>query len=264
MTFARLNNLLVHWREAGGADAPALIFVNSLGTDCRLWDELAEMLGDEWRIILYDKRGHGLSEAAPGPYSISLLADDLLALADHLGLARFAVVGLSIGGLIAQQVALRAPERVTALVLADTAAQIGTVGSWNARIGAVEAGGLASIADAVMQRWFTQTFHTAQPDMLAGWRAMLCATPAAGYAAGCAALRDADLTADIHAIITPTLVIVGDGDQSTPPELVRATAARIPGARFALIPGCGHIPPAEQSNVLARLIRAHLQEHAHV
>ena len=114
MAFTRLNNLLVHWRETGKPDAPAVIFVNSLGTDCRLWDELAETLGRDWRIMLYDKRGHGLTQATPGPYSIAMLADDLLALADYLGLARFAVVGLSIGGLIAQQVSLRAPQRLSA------------------------------------------------------------------------------------------------------------------------------------------------------
>ncbi len=263
MAFAKLNHVLVHWRETGKPDAPALIFVNSLGTDCRLWDELAEMLRRDWRIVLYDKRGHGLTEAPPGPYNIPVLADDLLALADHRGLARFAVVGLSIGGLIAQQVAIRAPERLTALVLADTAAQIGTTESWNARIEAVTRNGLPGIADAVMQRWFTQAFHATQQDALAGWRAMLCATSATGYTAACAALRDADLTAQIAAITAPTLVLAGDDDQSTPPDLVRATAARIQGARFELIPDCGHIPPAEQPARLAALIQSHLQEHFH-
>jgi len=264
MAFTRLNNLLVHWREAGRPDAPALIFVNSLGTDCRLWDELAQMLGHDWRIVLYDKRGHGLTEVTPGPYDIATLADDLLALADHLHLARFTVVGLSIGGLIAQQVALRAPERLSALVLADTAAQIGTADGWNERISMVRQGGLVAIADAVMQRWFTPPFHAAHPDELSGWRAMLCSTPVEGYAATCAALRAADLTAQISAITVPTLVVAGDADQSTPPALVQATASRIPGARFEQIPACGHIPPAEQPALLAAMISRHLQEHVHV
>jgi 3-oxoadipate enol-lactonase len=264
MAFTRLNKLLVHWRETGRPDAPALIFANSLGTDCRVWDEMAETLGRDWRIVLYDKRGHGLTEAPPGPYNIAMLADDLLALADHLGLLSFAVVGLSIGGLIAQQVAVHAPQRLTALVLADTAAQIGAAESWNARIGAVTQSGVASIADAVMQRWFTPAFHAARPDALAGWRAMLCSMSATGYTAACAALRDADLTGRIGAIAAPTLVVAGEGDQSTPPELVRATASLIPGARFELIPCCGHIPPAEQPDFLAALIQAHLQEYVHV
>jgi 3-oxoadipate enol-lactonase len=263
MAFTRLNQHRLHWRETGNPQAPAVMFVNSLGTDCRLWDELAGLLGRDWRILLYDKRGHGLSEAPPGPYTIALLADDVLALADHLHLARFALVGLSIGGLIAQQVALQAPSRLTALVLADTAAQIGTAASWNARIAAVNAEGLPGIADAVMQRWFTPAFHAAQPDALRGWRAMLCGTAPAGYVAACAALRDADLTARIGAITAPTLVLAGDADQSTPPDLVRATASRIPGARFALIADCGHIPPAEQPATLAASIQAHLQEHVH-
>jgi 3-oxoadipate enol-lactonase len=263
MAFTQLNNIQMHWRETGDAGAPAIVFVNALGTDCRLWDEVAEQLRD-WRIVLYDKRGHGLSEATAGPYTIARLADDLLALADHLGLARFALVGLSIGGMIAQAVALRAPERVAALVLADTAARIGSEESWNARIAAVAEQGLDGIADAVMQRWFTPGFHAARPAAVAGWRAMLCASPAAGYTAACAALRDADLTTAIGGIEAPTLVVAGDGDQSTPPDLVRATAARIPPARFALIENCGHIPPAEQPEILSRLIAAHLEAFDHV
>lgn len=264
MAFTKLNNLRMHWRETGQRDRPAVIFINSLGTDCRLWDELARMLGGEWRIVLYDKRGHGLSEVPPGPYSIAGLADDVLALADHLQLGQFALVGLSIGGLIAQQVALEAPGRLSALVLVDTAARIGTADAWNARIAAVESGGLESIADAVMQRWFTPGFLASRADELAGWRAMLCGTPAAGYAAACAALRDAELTARLGAIKAPVLVVAGDGDLSTQPDTGRATAARIPGARFELIASCGHIPPAEQPASLAALIERHLREYVHV
>jgi 3-oxoadipate enol-lactonase len=264
MAFTRLNHHLMHWRVAGKSGAPAILFANSLGTDCRLWDETAEMLGNDWRIVLYDKRGHGLSEATAGPYSISLLADDLLALADHLNLKTFALVGLSIGGQIAQHVAAYAPERIAALVLADTAAQIGSAESWNARIEAVNGQGLAAIADAVMQRWFTPDFQATRADDLAGWRAMLCATTPAGYNAACAALRDADLTAVLKTITAPTLVVAGEGDQSTPPELVRAMASGIPGASFTLIESCGHIPPAEQPKILGRLIAAHLKECGHV
>lgn len=263
MAFTRLNGMRLHWRETGRKDAPAVIFANSLGTDCRLWDEMAEALSDKYRVVLYDKRGHGLSENAPGPYNIGLLADDALALADHLGLKNFAFVGLSIGGLIAQQVAVKAPERLSALVICDSAAKIGDAETWNARISAVTTNGLASIADAVMQRWFTPAFHAERRVDLAGWIQMLLGTPDDGYAAACAALRDADLTQAATKITAPTLVICGDGDQSTPPELVKETAALIPGARFEMIPNCSHIPPAEQPEALLALLARHFQEHVH-
>jgi 3-oxoadipate enol-lactonase len=263
MAFTKLNNVRLHWRETGRKDAPVVIFANSLGTDCRLWDEVAEALSARYRVVLYDKRGHGLSENSPGPYSIEMLADDVLELADHLGLSKFTFVGLSIGGLIAQQIAVKAPERLSALVICDSAAKIGNDESWNARIDAVTKNGLSSITDAVMQRWFTPEFHAGKQMELAGWIQMLLGTPDDGYAAACAALREADLTQAIASITAPTLVICGDGDQSTPPELVKETAALIPGARFEIIQGCGHIPPAEQPEALLALLTRHFEEHIH-
>ncbi len=124
--------------------------------------------------------------------------------------------------------------------------------------------GLASITDTVRQRWFTPKFHAEKPTELAGWVQMLLGTPDDGYTAACAALRDADLTRAITGITAPTLVICGDSDLSTPPELVKATADLIPGARFEIIESCSHIPPAEQPEALIALLRAHLKEHAHV
>ncbi|OYV33260.1 MAG: 3-oxoadipate enol-lactonase, partial [Rhodospirillales bacterium 20-64-7] len=240
------------------------LFANSLGTDCRLWGEVVPALSADYRVVLYDQRGHGMSENAPGPYRIEMLADDALALADHLKLEKFTFVGLSIGGLIAQAVALQAPERLSALVICDSAARIGNAEGWNARIEAVRANGLASIADAVMQRWFTPTFRAANRLELAGWMQMLLSTPSDGYAAACAALRDADYTEALGRITAPTLVVCGADDQSTPPGLVQETAHRIPGARFEIIENCGHLPPAEQPQALTALLVRHLKEHSHV
>ena len=238
-----------------------MMFSNSLGTDSRLWDEIIEGLAGRYRVVVYDKRGHGLSELAPGPYSVDMLTDDALALADHLGLAKFAFVGLSVGGMIAQQVALRAPERLSALVICNSAVKIGTDESWNARIKTVNENGLSGIANLVMERWFTPAYCTGKPIELAGWVRMLCATPDAGYIGTCAALRAADLSASVKAISTPTLLIGGDGDLSTPPDLVKATADLIPGARFEMIKQCGHIPPAEQPEALLALLERHFKEH---
>lgn len=264
MAFSKVNHVGLYWRELGPKTASSVMFANSLGTDSRLWNDVAAALSARYRVILYDQRGHGLSEDAKGPYTIEMLADDALALADHLGLARFAFVGLSVGGLIAQRLAVLAPARLSALVICDSAAKIGTQESWAARIQAVAANGLPSICTAVMERWFTPDYCQMHPVELAGWARMLNATSASGYIATCQALRAADLTAEIANIITPTLVVCGDGDQSTPPELVKATAALIKGARFELLSKCGHIPPAEQPEALLALLTRHFEEHIHV
>lgn len=263
MAFARVNGMSMHWQERGAVHALPVICLNSLGTDLRLWDDVAGRLADRWRVILSDKRGHGLSMGRT-PVSIDDLAADVLALADHLGLKRFAVVGLSIGGLIGQALTLKATDRVAALVLTNTAARIGTAESWAARIAAVEAGGLRNIAEAVLARWFTSGYRETRPDELTAWRSMLLATPADGYIAACAALAATDLTPYVPAIKAPTLVLTGDADEAISTDLVRATAQAISGAQFQLIPDCGHIPPAEQPARLADLIAGHLTECGHV
>lgn len=180
------------------------------------------------------------------------------------GSTDFALVGLSIGGLIAMNFALRAPQRLAALVLADTAPNIGTTDSWNARIEAIAQHGLPSIADALIGRWFAPAFRETEPADFAGWRNMLLRTSAEGYIASCAAVRDADLTTLIGAITTPTLAIAGDQDISTPPDLVRCMAERIPGAHFELIASAGHLPAIEQPAVMAGLIADHLAENGYV
>ncbi|WP_158871389.1 bifunctional 3-oxoadipate enol-lactonase/4-carboxymuconolactone decarboxylase PcaDC [Antarcticirhabdus aurantiaca] len=258
MAFVTANGIAIHHRLAGRRGAPRLVFLNSLGSDLRIWDDVVARLSDSFEILLVDKRGHGLSETTPGPYSIPLLAGDLTALLDALDWRAASIVGLSIGGLIAQHVAIHAPERVERLVLMDTAARIGTSDAWNERIAAVRAGGVASIGEAVVSRWFSDGYAGRHPARFAAWRAMLEATPAEGYAAACAAVRDADYREAVAHIATPTLAIAGDADKPTPPDLVRDTAGRIPGARFELVAGAGHLPCLERPAEIAALIASHL------
>lgn len=260
MAFVRANGIVLHHQVIGRPGAPALVFNNSLGSDFRIWQDVAPAFTDRFRVVLYDKRGHGLSDAPPAPYTMDDHTDDLLALLDHLRIESASLVGLSVGGMIAQRAALRAPERVSALVLCCTAAKIGTPELWAERIGAVERGGIEPIAESVLQRWFTPDFHAARRDEVSGWRNMLVRTPSHGYAATCAAIRDADLRRDADKIAAPTLCVAGDQDGSTPPDVVRGTASLIPGARFELIDGCGHIPCVEKPAVLTHLIQRHLQE----
>ena len=259
MEFHRVGNVVLHVRRLGDPDKPLVVFCNSLGSDLRIWEAVMPHLLDRHSVLLHDQRGHGLSDAPPGPYDVPSLAADVVALADLAGATRFGLVGLSVGGMVAQACAAAHPDRVAALVLCDTAARIGDEASWQARIDAVEGGGIGGIADAALERWFTPAYRSGNPDALQGWRNMLTRQPAHGYAATCAALRDADLRGSAASIRAPTLCLVGDADLSTPPDLVRETAAAIPGATFATIAGAAHIPCVEQPEVLARLVASHVE-----
>ena len=255
MIFVESGDAVIHAELIGDPEEqPVLCFVNSLGTDFRIWDQVAAHFAEDYCLLLYDKRGHGLSDLGQGPVTIDRHVDDLLALVDHFGIDRFGLVGLSIGGLIAQRLAVRAPDRLAALVLCDTAAKIGDAEGWNSRIAAIETDGLDAIGDATMERWFTPEYRAEEDMPLRVWRNMLTRQSAKGYIASCMAIRDADLTADAAHIDVPTLVVVGDGDLSTPPDLVRATAEMIPGARFAVIEGAGHLPCIERPDELAALM----------
>lgn len=260
MAFLRAKGILLHHQVLGRPEGPALVFINSLGSDLRIWQDVAPAFADRFRVVLYDKRGHGLSDAPPAPYTLDDHASDLLALLDRLGVESAALVGLSVGGMIAQRIAVQAPHKVEALALCCTAAKIGTPDSWDERIAAVEDGGIEAIADNVLQRWFTPLFRQMRPDDVAGWRNMLVRTPRQGYAGTCAAIRDADLTADAGSITAPTLCVAGDQDGSTPAEVVRETAGLIPGAHFEVIEGAGHIPCIEKPAILTGLIKGYFRE----
>lgn len=263
MAFVRTNGVLLHCRLHGRASAPAVALVNSLGTDARIWDEVSERLADRYRVLSYDKRGHGLSDAPPGEYSLNDHVADLAGLLDHAGMSRVALAGVSVGGLIAQGFALAHPERLAALVLCDTAPKVGDAAMWNGRIAAIRRDGLCSIADGIMERWFSAEFRRTRGDDLAGWRNLFVRSDVEGYCGTCATLRDTDLSADVGAIRTPTLVLVGEHDGSTPVSVVQALADAIPGARFEVIANAGHIPSIEQPARTAALMAAFFKEAGH-
>ena len=260
MAFDRLGDIVVHHGQSGPAEAPLLVLVNSLGTDLRVWDALLPRLGDRFRLLRYDKRGHGLSDVTPGPYAMQQLAGDLARLLDAQGERAALICGLSIGGMIAQALAAARPDLVRGLVLMDTAHKIGTPEMWGERIAAIRAGGIASIADAILVRWFSPAFHQERQAELAGWRNMLTRTPLEGYVACCAAIRDADLTEAARGIAVPTLCMVGDHDGSTPPEVVAELAGLVPGAKLATIAGAGHLPCVEQPDATGAAMSSFLAE----
>ena len=251
MAFGRFNHQLLHYKDENSRQARTIVFVNSLGTDLRIWDEVVARFRNEFRILRYDLRGHGLSDAPPAPYSIDDHVADLAALLDACGIKSAVVVGLSVGGMIAQALAARRPSLVSLLLLCDTAHKIGTPEMWNARMNAIREGGLASIANSLLERWFSSEFRQTHPAELSGYRNMLTRTPAEGYIGTCAALRDTDLTLTASRLTQPTLCLVGVEDASTPPELVKSLSELIPNAAFKTIPGAGHLPCIEQPGLLA-------------
>lgn len=262
MESVKLSDVVLNVSASGPADAPALVFSNSLGTDFRIWDQVLPLLPPGLRIVRYDKRGHGLSDLAPQPWGMGDHVADLTGILDALGVKGGVVCGLSVGGIIAQGLAAERPDLVRALILCDTGAKIGNPEMWNARIDAVTTDGIESIADAVLERWFTASFRAEDPSFPV-WRNMLVRTPAGGYAGTCAAIRDTDLVESTSRLRLPCLAICGTDDGATPPDLVRETAALIPGSRFELIRKAGHLPCIEQPKVTADLIGGFLSETGH-
>jgi 3-oxoadipate enol-lactonase len=259
VAFAHVNGVVLHHQVDGPATKPALVFANSLGSDFRIWDEVVARLGGRFRFVRYDKRGHGLSEATPAPYALTDHVNDLAALLDHLDVKRAAVVGLSVGGMIAQGIAALRPDLVAALVLVGTGHKIGTEEFWKTRIDAVKTNGIVGIADLVLQRWFTPGYRTPENPDFVGYTNMLVRTPLDGYVGTCTALRDADLTESTRALKIPAICMVGDQDGSTPPDLVRSLAALIKGAEFHIIADAGHIPCVERPDAVAELIGTFLK-----
>lgn len=260
MPFLNAGDCVVHYQVDGPADKPALLFSNSLASDLRIWDPLVPLLVSDFRLIRYDMRGHGLSEAPAPPYSAADLAQDVVGLLDALQIDKAVVCGLSVGGVIAQQLAIDYPDRVRALVLCDTGARIGTVASWEERIATVKAHGLTVLATPSMERWFSEDFRQRQSADVRGYANMVVRTAADGYVGTCCALRDTDLTQAAASIDKPTLVLCGDQDIATPPDMARELANIIPKARLTFIPAAAHISCVEQPAVMAAQIVQFLRE----
>jgi 3-oxoadipate enol-lactonase len=256
MPFLKIGDCVHRYLDEGAKELPALLLANSLGTDLRSWDDLAAHLARHFRVIRYDKRGHGLTDAPTLPYTVDDLAADVVGLLDHLKIGHALVCGISVGGLIAQALALSHPERVRALVLCDTGARIGTVESWEQRIAAVRASGLNALASAMMERWFSNEFRERRGVDVRGYSNMLVRTTVDGYIGTCYALRDADFRQTVSKIKCRTLVICGAQDVATPPELGRELARLIPGAEFSLIEKAGHLSCIEQpEEMTVRMLR---------
>jgi len=251
MAFLKSGNFVQHYRIDGAAGKPTLVFANSLGSDLRIWDDVSARVLPHVRVIRYDLRGHGLSEAPEPPYSAADLALDVIGILDAVKVPQAILCGVSVGGLIAQAAALKHSERVRALVLCDTGARIGTADAWQQRIDKVCDSGVESLVQMTMERWFSASFRERRSNDVRGYSNMLRQTSADGYVGTCAALRDTDYRQALLQIEKPTLVLCGAEDIATPPELGRELAGLIPGAQFSLIDNAAHLPCIEQPEAVA-------------
>lgn len=235
MPAVRLADGDLNYLLEGPAGAPVLVLSNSLGTDLHMWDAQIEAFTQHFQVLRYDTRGHGASLVSDGPYSIEQNGRDVLALLDALGIAKAHFCGLSMGGLIGQWLGINAAERIERLVLCNTAAKIGTPEVWNPRIEMVLAEGeqaMRGLRDASISRWFTADFAEAEPGKVEPIVGMLAQTSPEGYAANCAAVRDADYREQLGSITAPTLIVCGSGDPVTTVEDGRFMQARIAGAEL--------------------------------
>jgi len=260
MKATTIDGNTIDFRLAGRESGHTLVFVNSLGTDWRVWEDVAGRLGGRCRLLFHDKRGHGLSDTPEGPLVMDDHVRDLAGLMDELRIEQATICGLSVGGMIALGLANNRPELVRALVLCDTGHRIGTAELWNERIETVTGRGMEPLADSIMERWFSPDFRAGQPGTVALWRNMVVRTPAAGYAAICAAIRDADLTEAARTLAVPALCLGGTGDLATPPALMRELADLIPDSRYHAVDGAGHLPTVEAPVSVAGAIESFLEE----
>ncbi len=237
----------------GSETAPVLMLSNSLGTDLHMWDDQMADWTKYFRVVRYDRRGHGKSDVPKGPYSMERFGRDVLSIVDALKIDKINWCGLSMGGMVGQWLGANAPKRIDKLILSNTNYNYADKAPWNDRIKFVREKGLAALVDPNMERWFTKSFRERAPQSIEHMKSMFLTTKPEGYVACCEAIRDMDFTASNPTITVPTLVIVGTQDPATPPAAGEAIAKQIKGAKIAAL-DAAHIANIEQPKLYAETV----------
>ncbi len=251
---SKANGINIHYEVTGAADAPWLVFSNSLATDLAMWDEQAAYFSARYRVLRYDQRGHGQTDAPAGRYSFATLISDALALMDELRIDRAHFCGLSMGGATAMGLVQSHPERIDRVVICDStcASTPEAARHWEERIGVARAQGMAALADPTIARWFPAETVAAKPAFLAKIRQMILTTPVNGFVGCAAALADHDFCRSVGTIARPVLFLAGGKDATAP--AMRQMQSQLAGSRFVEIPGAGHICNVERPDLFNRAI----------
>jgi len=247
MPMIQSDGAQLHVEVEGPERAPVVMLCNSLGTDLHMWDGQAKPATQQFRLVRYDRRGHGQSSAPKGPYNMEMLGRDALAVMDGVGVDKVNWCGLSMGGMVGMWLGANAPQRINRLVLSNTAPYMADKGIWNERFKTVRDGGMKAIADGTMERWFTKGFRERAPQAVARLKEMVLSTPVEGYIGCGEAVRDMDHREIIKSIKAPTMVIAGKQDAGTTPEMGEYIEKNIPGARLTLF-DAAHIANIECGN----------------
>jgi 3-oxoadipate enol-lactonase len=254
-----VNDININYMVQGSTNSEVIMFSNSLASNLTMWDlQVDELMRQGFRVVRYDSRGHGASDAPEGPYTIELLADDAATLIKKLGIGPVHFCGLSKGGMVAQMMGVRHPDEVKTLTIADSAAFMPFKDTWDQRIMAVQQGGMKAIVDGTLERWITSSGRERLPDQVELIRKMIIDTPPIGFIACSEAIKAMDMRPTNPSIKKPTLVICGEDDTGTTPDQAAEIASSISDAKLELIPQAAHLANIEQAEIFNTLLINHL------
>ena len=259
---ARVNDVVIHYEIEGPGDAPMVTLSHSLAAALELWDLQLPVLRGGYRILRFDTRGHGSSSAPPGPYTIEMLAADVIGLLDHLAVRRTHFVGISMGGMIGQVLAGRYPDRLDKLVLCDTSCRVPPEMTpiWEERIRTAETEGMKALAEQTLERWLSKEFRVNQPEIAERIRKRILLTPVPGYVGCSRAISAFDFLGELSKVTAPTLVVTGEKDESAPVSAAEAIQKQIGGSELVIMPGALHLSNIEASDLFNRKLVSFLAE----